>query len=134
MQTYRFAGVIDCARQTYQSEGVAAFWRGSIAPLFSIAAVRTISMSTYTSTKNNFCEPLLKGICGTDQASNLPTGCRPFAWFLSGATAGAFITTIACPFEYAKLSTQIQILVEKEKAAEAGIKLVVYKPVGTIQS
>ena len=39
--------------------------------------------------------------------------------FLAGFTSGAFITAMACPFEFTKLATQIELLMRRTKFASS---------------
>jgi solute carrier family 25 (mitochondrial carnitine/acylcarnitine transporter), member 20/29 len=53
--------------------------------------------------------------------------------FLSGFTSGAFITILACPFEFTKLATQIELLIQRTKLAsspDATVDIANLKPRG----
>jgi len=39
--------------------------------------------------------------------------------FLAGFTSGAFITVMACPFEFTKLATQIELLMRRTRLASS---------------
>ena len=39
--------------------------------------------------------------------------------FMAGFTSGAFITVVACPFEFTKLATQIELLMRRTKVASS---------------
>lgn len=62
--------------------------------------------------------------------------CNPIYWFLSGATAGGAITVIACPFEFTKLSAQIELLMQRSRRSslDEPSHLLKYKNKGTLQS
>ncbi|KAF2461611.1 mitochondrial carrier domain-containing protein [Lineolata rhizophorae] len=118
MQAYKFASFADCVQITYKTEGFKGFWRGVWSPLASITLVRTASFSIYQKAKYTYDDwihratghsPLV--IANTrDALPNLFTvGCFGAA----GATSGALITAIACPFELTKLSAQISVLMAK---------------------
>lgn len=121
IQIYKFKSFRDCVRSTYQKEGFHGFWRGVLSPLASITLVRTVSFSVYQKAKYTYdgwifqatgVSPLV--IANTKGA--LPTFSTIACFGASGATAGAVITAIACPFELTKLSAQISVLMaEKSK-------------------
>ncbi|KAA8895480.1 mitochondrial carrier domain-containing protein [Sphaerosporella brunnea] len=118
MQAYKFRSFWDCVTQTKQTEGMRGFWRGSLAPLASVTLVRTVSFSIYSKSKQVYSS-MLRPILGDNLISppNTPgmKPCNPIYWFLSGATAGGAITVIACPFEFTKLSAQIELLMLRSK-------------------
>jgi len=73
---------------------------GSLAPLLSITVVRTISFSIYTSSQNGFNSAIRKTF-GEDVYKNdtrFPRWADIAQWSLSGATAGAAVSVIACTF------------------------------------
>ncbi|KAF2635874.1 mitochondrial carrier [Massarina eburnea CBS 473.64] len=120
LQAYNFNSFTDCVRHTYKTEGFNGFWRGVWSPLASITLVRTVSFSIYQKSKYTLdswiyqatgSSPLV--IANTKDA--LPTLSTIACFGLSGATAGAVITTIACPFELTKLSAQISVLMADRK-------------------
>ncbi|KAJ6264322.1 hypothetical protein Dda_0467 [Drechslerella dactyloides] len=119
MQTYRFNSFWDCVIQTHHNEGIRGFWRGSLAPLASISMVRTISFSVYTSSLG-FYKRGIRKIVGEDaaryQPGTLPGLSNLAQYFLSGGTAGAVVSVVACPFEFTKLSSQIEFLLKQSKA------------------
>ncbi|KAK6535162.1 hypothetical protein TWF694_001636 [Orbilia ellipsospora] len=121
MQTYRFDSFWDCVAQTHKNEGVRGFWRGSLAPLASISLVRTISFSVYTSSLG-FYKRGIRKVVGEDaaryQPGTLPSPSNLAQYFLSGGTAGAVVSVIACPFEFTKLSSQIEFLLKQSKVAD----------------
>ncbi|KAF8470179.1 mitochondrial carrier domain-containing protein [Kalaharituber pfeilii] len=120
MQAYKFRSFLDCVHQTYQTEGMKGFWRGSLAPLASVTLVRTVSFSIYTNSKGFYGDAIQRmfgphAISSTSDANSgkIPKLGDAFRWALSGATAGAAITAIACPFEFTKLCAQIEILMAR---------------------
>ncbi|RVD81209.1 uncharacterized protein DFL_009083 [Arthrobotrys flagrans] len=121
MQTYKFDSFWDCVVQTHRNEGIRGFWRGSLAPLASISLVRTISFSVYTSSLG-FYKRGIRKVVGQDaaryQPGTFPHPSNLAQYFLSGGTAGAVVSVIACPFEFTKLSSQIEFLVKQSKARE----------------
>ncbi|TGZ77445.1 mitochondrial carrier [Ascodesmis nigricans] len=117
MQAYKFRSFWDCVTQTKRNEGISGFWRGSLAPLASVTLVRTISFSIYSKSKQ-FYSGFLHSILGDDLISTTNAGFKPanpLYWFMSGATSGGLITFIACPFEFTKLSAQIELLMLRSK-------------------
>ncbi|ODV91586.1 hypothetical protein CANCADRAFT_73102 [Tortispora caseinolytica NRRL Y-17796] len=116
MQAYKFASVWDCVRTTHQTEGLRGFFRGLSAPLVSVTMSRTASFSIYVTMRERFAaalgiSPLHSGMRGTDfLISILPCG-------LAGLSAGAVVTVFACPFEFAKLSAQIEKLMLRSQEA-----------------
>lgn len=112
MQSHPHKSALDCARHTYKMEGYKGFYRGMLAPLFTITLVRTTSMTIYKNANDVFTD-LIKNNFGFDVVSYVNTkGTMPNPWtvscfFAAGATAGAAITTIACPFELTKVTAQL---------------------------
>ncbi|KAI9794832.1 MAG: hypothetical protein M1816_002960 [Peltula sp. TS41687] len=122
MQAYGFHHFTDCVQHTYRNEGARGFWRGSAAPLFSITLVRTVSFSIYQKTKYLYSSWLEKVTGSSPLATSKSPGSYPtlstIACFgAAGATAGAAITSIACPFELTKLSAQISVLMARSSAS-----------------
>ncbi|KAI9657558.1 MAG: hypothetical protein M1831_004174 [Alyxoria varia] len=118
MQAYKFSSFLDCVRKTYYSEGYNGFWRGALAPMMSITLVRTISFSMYQKSKYTYD----KWIHAATGVSPLEHANTPNAWpnlytaacfGSAGATSGALITAISCPFELTKVSSQITVLMER---------------------
>ncbi|KFY81639.1 hypothetical protein V500_11235 [Pseudogymnoascus sp. VKM F-4518 (FW-2643)] len=115
MQTYRYNSFIDCVHKTYQTEKIRGFFRGVTAPVASITFVRTVSMSVYQRSKYTY-SGWMKRNFGVDPMSriNTPGNYPSFSTLAcvgaAGATAGSFITIVACPFELTKLSAQVSVL------------------------
>jgi solute carrier family 25 (mitochondrial carnitine/acylcarnitine transporter), member 20/29 len=100
-------------------------------PLFSITLVRTTSFSIYETSKHVFGR-LLHHPLYYQPASSIPPRPRysitpPYQGFflvnasmsfLAGFSSGAFITVMACPFEFTKLASQIELLNRRKKLAE----------------
>jgi hypothetical protein len=101
MQTYRYAGFIDCVRRTYRTEKLRGFFRGVTAPMASITLVRTVSFSIYQRSKYVYCDWVKKQF-GVDVMAHVTSpGTYPNLWSIAtfgaaGATAGSCITVIAC--------------------------------------
>jgi hypothetical protein len=101
MQTYKYDNFTDCVRHTYKTEGIRGFFRGVTAPLASVTLVRTISFSVYQSSKYTYAG-WIKQNFGVDPLQQINTpGTYPsvatIACFgAAGATAGSFITLVAC--------------------------------------
>ena len=101
MQTYQYAGFLDCVRHTYQTEKLRGFFRGVTAPMASITLVRTVSFSIYQRSKYAYCD-WVKRHFGVDVMAHVAArGSYPTLWSVAtfgaaGATAGSCITLIAC--------------------------------------
>lgn len=111
MQSYEI-GFMATVKDAYRAEGLRAFWRGVTPPLLSVTLVRTVSFSLYQRAKYAFDE----GITNMTGESPLrianapgsyPTLSTMACFGAAGATAGAVITTISCPFELTKLNEQL---------------------------
>ncbi|KAF2801113.1 mitochondrial carrier [Melanomma pulvis-pyrius CBS 109.77] len=120
LQAYNFKSFPDCVRHTYQTEGFYGFYRGVWSPLASITLVRTVSFSIYQRSKYALDDWIYQAtgssplvIANTRDAT--PTLSTIACFGLAGATAGAAITAIACPFELTKLSAQISVLMADRK-------------------
>jgi len=115
MQTYKYDNFTDCVRHTYQTEKYRGFFRGVTAPMASVTLVRTISFSVYQKSKYTYAAWFKRNF-GIDPLVHVNTlGTYPnlstLACFgAAGATAGSFITLVACPFELTKLSAQVSVL------------------------
>ncbi|KAG7285232.1 hypothetical protein NEMBOFW57_009853 [Staphylotrichum longicolle] len=108
MQTYRYAGFLDCVKHTYNTEKFRGFFRGVTAPMASITLVRTVSFSIYQRSKYSYCD-WVKRRFGVDVMAHVSsTGSYPNLW--SVATFGA-----AGPFELTKLSAQVSVLMADKK-------------------
>ncbi|TVY43594.1 putative mitochondrial carrier [Lachnellula subtilissima] len=115
MQTYNYNSFADCVRHTYQTERFRGFFRGVAAPMASVTLVRTISFSVYQKSKYTYAAWFKRNF-GLDPLIHVNTpGTYPnlstIACFgAAGATAGSFITLVACPFELTKVSAQVSVL------------------------
>ncbi|KAJ4306914.1 hypothetical protein N0V88_000286 [Collariella sp. IMI 366227] len=120
MQTYRYAGFLDCVKHTYRTENLRGFFRGVTAPMASITLVRTVSFSIYQRSKYSYCDWVKRNF-GVDVMGHVSSsGSYPNMWSVAtfgaaGATAGSCITVIACPFELTKLSAQVSVLMADKK-------------------
>ncbi|KAK0107287.1 hypothetical protein ONS95_003986 [Cadophora gregata] len=122
MQTYKYESFTDCVRHTYKTERFRGFFRGVTAPMASVTLVRTISFSVYQRSKYTYAEWFKRNF-GVDPLVHVNTpGTYPnlstIACFgAAGATAGSFITLVACPFELTKLSAQVSVLMADRKVS-----------------
>ena len=101
MQTYKYAGFLDCVRQTYQKENLRGFFRGVTAPMASITLVRTVSFSIYQRSKYAYSNWVKRNFGFDVMAHVASQGSYPNLWSIAtfaaaGATAGSCITVIAC--------------------------------------
>jgi hypothetical protein len=103
---------------------------GISVPLLSITLVRTTSFSIYESSKRFYGKLLHHPLYTTPQLpppGRLITtppyqgffGLNATYAFMSGFTSGAFITILACPFEFTKLATQIELLMRRTQIASS---------------
>ncbi|KAI9643920.1 hypothetical protein NHQ30_007271 [Ciborinia camelliae] len=120
MQTYKYNNFTDCVRHTYQTEKLRGFFRGVAAPLASVTLVRTISFSVYQRSKYTYAawfkrnfdiDPLVH----VNTFGTYPTFSTIACFGAAGATAGSFITLVACPFELTKLSAQVSVLMAAKR-------------------
>ncbi|KAG4429551.1 hypothetical protein IFR05_014960 [Cadophora sp. M221] len=122
MQTYKYDSFTDCVRHTYKTEKYRGFFRGVTAPMASVTLVRTISFSMYQRSKYTYAK-WIKQNFGFDPLVHVNTpGTYPNLYTIScfgaaGATAGSFITLVACPFELTKLSAQVSVLMADRKVS-----------------
>ncbi|RDW62753.1 hypothetical protein BP5796_11055 [Coleophoma crateriformis] len=115
MQTYKYDNFADCVRETYRTERWRGFFRGVTAPLASVTLVRTISFSVYQRSKYSYAEWFkrnfgLDPLVHVNTPGTYPTFSTIACFGAAGATAGSFITLVACPFELTKLSAQVSVL------------------------
>ncbi|CZR53286.1 related to CARNITINE/ACYLCARNITINE TRANSLOCASE [Phialocephala subalpina] len=124
MQTYKYDSFTDCVRHTYRTEKWRGFFRGVTAPMASIALVRTVSFSVYQKSKYTYAawfsrnfgfDPLLH----VNTPGTYPTFSTIACFGAAGATAGSFITLVACPFELTKLSAQVSVLMADSTGASS---------------
>ncbi|MCJ1299371.1 hypothetical protein MMC08_002163 [Hypocenomyce scalaris] len=126
LQAYQFKGTIDCVQQTLKQEGVVGFWRGALAPLFSVTVVRVVSFSVYQKAKYKYSAAIGQATGGDEplvtvnKPGSYPSLATVACFGAAGATAGAAITTIACPFELTKLSAQISVLMASDTKDPTG--------------
>jgi len=119
MQAYRYRRATDCVKHTYKSEGFKGFWRGALAPLFSITLVRTCSFSIYQMAKYKYSAAIGKATGGDEplvtvnRPGSTPTLATIACFSAAGATAGACLAFVACPFELTKMSAQLSGLMAK---------------------
>lgn len=123
LQTYPYNGSLHCIKSTYNSEGLRGFFRGVTAPLASVTLVRTVSFSIYQKSKYIYSDWMAKnvGFSPLDHVNRngaYPTWGTIACFGAAGATAGAGITFIACPFELTKLSAQLSALMANQKNAD----------------
>lgn len=97
----RYAGPIDCFRQSFRSEGVIGLYRGISAPLFG-AAIETSSLFfSYRIAQNALQTTLYKS--KPDEALSLG------ALVACGAASGAFTSLLLTPIELVKCQMQVPL-------------------------
>lgn len=123
MQTYgKFSGIFDCVVKSYHSGGVSGFYRGLWAPVISTAFVRSLNVLVFTKIKPYIHELLI------GSGSNASVAAHPFianipVCFTAGAVAGMTTSLIACPFEFSKVFSQIEVLARVGSAPLGSAKL-----------
>ncbi|KAK9325830.1 mitochondrial carrier domain-containing protein [Lipomyces orientalis] len=152
MQAYKFRSVLDCVMVTKKTEGIRGFFRGVGAPMISVTIVRTLSFSIYAQCRATYTDAFNR-LLGEGYIVD-PTGPVPLTpeqkatpglnliralpmYFMSGFTAGGFIALFSCPFEFTKLSTQIELLMARATRAalpDSDPAAPRYSPKGTFES
>jgi len=122
MQTYKYDNFTDCVRHTYRTEGYRGFFRGVFAPMLSVTLVRTISFSVYQKSKYTYADWFkrnfgLDPLVHVNTPGTYPTFSTIACFGAAGATAGSFITLVACPFELTKLSAQVSVLMAERNTS-----------------
>ncbi|KAL2355715.1 mitochondrial carrier domain-containing protein [Cryomyces antarcticus] len=112
MQSGDKPAFLECVRNVYRKEGTHGFFRGVAAPLVSVTIVRTISFTIYQRAKYTYDRWIYKATGHSPLVLANQKGARPSALTVlcfgaAGATAGALITSISCPFELTKLNAQL---------------------------
>lgn len=96
---------------------------GVAAPMASVTLVRTISFSIYQRAKYSY-SAWLKRTTGYDvirhvnKAGTYPSLYSVLTFGAAGATAGAIIPILACPFELTKLSAQVSVLLAERSKGD----------------
>ena len=111
MQSYE-TGFLHTVKDAYKAEGIRAFWRGVGPPLVSVTLVRTISFSMYQRAKYAYDRSLTRltgqsPLVHANAPGSYPSVLTMTCFGAAGATAGAVITTLSCPFELTKLNEQL---------------------------
>ncbi|KAI9798706.1 MAG: hypothetical protein M1825_005033 [Sarcosagium campestre] len=139
MQTYKFNSVADCVTHTYRTEGIKGFTRGSAAPMASITMVRTMAFSIYQKCKYTYSAWFEK-ITGlaplviVNTPGSYPTFSTVACFGAAGATSGALVTTVSCPFEFTKLSAQISELMANSKTSPDEVIRRSYQSMGPLRT
>ncbi|KAF1983038.1 mitochondrial carrier [Aulographum hederae CBS 113979] len=139
--SYEYKSFRDCVQQTYRTEGVHGFWRGVLSPLASITLVRTVSFSIYQKAKYTYDDWIFRAtgtspLVTANSPGALPTLTTISCFGAAGATAGAAITAIACPFELTKLSAQISVAMSNRNTHSSGDQRIIssYRQQGTLST
>ncbi|KAK4960776.1 hypothetical protein LTR66_012885 [Elasticomyces elasticus] len=120
MQSYS-AGFVHTIKDAYKAEGLRAFWRGVGAPLISVTVVRTVSFSLYQRAKYTY-DRWIQAATGrsplviANDKHATPNIYTVSCFGAAGATAGAIITIVSCPFELCKLHAQLAGKMAREAA------------------
>ncbi|KAL9104677.1 MAG: hypothetical protein Q9163_000420 [Psora crenata] len=103
------------AHRTMIASGTSSILR-ALAPMFSVTLVRTTSFSIYQRAKYKYSAAIGRAMGGDEplvivnRPGSTPTVATMACFGAAGATAGALITIVACPFELTKMSAQISTL------------------------
>lgn len=123
MQTYkRFTGVLDCVVKSYRADGIVGFYRGVWAPMISTAFVRSLNVSVFTNVKP-ICHNWIIGLGTSASVAAHPFIANIPVCFVAGAAAGMVTSILACPFEFSKVFSQIEVIARKNTASAAGAAL-----------
>ncbi|KAL8873215.1 MAG: hypothetical protein Q9174_001279 [Haloplaca sp. 1 TL-2023] len=105
----------------YRTE-IAASTSSSLAPLASVTLVRTVSFSIYQKAKYTYSDAIGRAmgeepLVTVNRPGSVPTPATILCFGAAGATAGALVSFIACPFELTKTSAQISVLMAKSNTS-----------------
>jgi solute carrier family 25 carnitine/acylcarnitine transporter 20/29 len=137
------------AADVIKEEGIRGLWRGFPLPLVTIAAVRSISFTIYTSTKrfvNNGPTKRKDGFLGIDGEERISTGTSSLTAqmnqafhkgsglglfsnpsitnvaltsSIAGAASGAVVSIGSCPFELVKVRRQLEYQIARDRMERA---------------
>lgn len=117
MQTYSsFTSVFDCIVKSYNAGGWSGFYRGIWAPMVSTAFLRSFNVLVFTSVKPYFYK-MMVGSKTMGMAATHPFVVNVPVCFAAGAASGLATSIIACPFEFSKVFSQIEVIARR-KATE----------------
>lgn len=124
MQSYE-TGFMATIKDAYKGEGLRAFWRGVGPPMISVTLVRTVSFSLYQKAKYAYDKSITQmtgqsPLVIANAPGSYPTLSTMACFGAAGATAGAVITTISCPFELTKLNEQLAGKIARDAAKQKG--------------
>lgn len=85
----KYSGVLDCVRQTYQQEGIAAFYKGTLAPLLGIGACVATQFAAFHEARRYFVRK------NQDAGAPDPNKLGYAQLYASGACAGIANTVIS---------------------------------------
>lgn len=124
MQSYE-TDLKHTVQDAYRAEGIRAFWRGVMPPLVSVMLVRTISFSVYQRAKYAYDRTLtdLTGkspLAHANAPNSYPSLLTMACFGAAGATSGAVVTTLSCPFELTKLNEQLAGKEARQRASSFG--------------
>merc|ERR1711939_654383 len=120
----RFAGPIDCFRQTFNNEGLRGLYRGLSMPIMGAMAENATLFVVYGQTQTllrRFCpvtksEPSLAA-SSSSSISSSPTNDLPLSQLaLAGGVAGAVTSFVLTPIELVKVRMQVQMIAQEHIA------------------
>ena len=102
-----YTGMMDCVRQTIKSEGLGAFYKGTVPPLLGVGLCVAIQFAAVEQAKSFFT------------TRNADGSVVPLTWsqhYMSGAFAGVANSVVSGPVEHLRTRLQVQ------RAGEAAFK------------
>lgn len=129
-------GLWKLAKDVVHEEGVRGLWRGAPLPLASIAVVRTISFTIYTSTKDfisgkeriHYQGQVPAGLSDSHSPISSDASTSRHAYIpytsignvalvssIAGAASGAIVTIGSCPFELVKVRRQLEFQIARDR-------------------
>lgn len=125
LQTHKFRSTWQCFLDTKRNEGLSGFFRGMSAPLISSSVVRSVSVTIYQAAipyTASFWYSLYKEPDNTTSNFQRMLRISPVT-FSAGNLAGSVCSVISCPFEFTKLASQIELLVQRRKLEQTSAAL-----------
>jgi len=107
--TTQYKGAADCAAQILKNEGAAAFYKGTLTPLFGIGACVSVQFAAFNYAKrvleaqNAAAQPKASRVLSAE-APQLSYG----QYYAAGAFAGLANTVLSSPIEHVRIRLQTQ--------------------------
>lgn len=101
MQTYGYADMGTCTRQTYAAEGVRGFFRGIGPPLFFVSVLKATGFHVFETSKSTISQLL-------GRPPVAPCAPTPLSIVMAaGVASGGSVSLITCPLELVKINMQL---------------------------